>query len=143
MKFFFDRQISIHIARMIDHFERRHTVAHQDDDGRFQETDDDVFLIQTIAHESPTPVWVTADLAQKRRPHERVALRDSGMSVVFFKRFYKGKSFHDQAMKVLAVWPNIVALCEKVRSPTAFEVPSGSPTSPKVDRLGPTGQILR
>ena len=35
MKFFIDRQISVHIARAMKHFERVHDVVHQDDDGRF------------------------------------------------------------------------------------------------------------
>ncbi|MGK2956058.1 MAG: hypothetical protein ACSLFI_10370, partial [Solirubrobacterales bacterium] len=105
LKFFFDRNISVHLARMISNFDRENSIVHQDEDSRFVDMDDDVFLIETVKNDDDRTVWVTADISQKRNVDERAALRNSGMSVVFFKRFHKNKSIHFQAMKILSVWP--------------------------------------
>jgi hypothetical protein len=144
--FFFDRQISIRIARMIAHFERVHTVVHQDDDGRFSPTDLDVDIITTIAADDPKPVWITADLAQRKHPIERAALGGSGMTMFFFKRFIgQNQSPHFQSLKVLGVWPSIVKQAARVKVPTAFEIPFGSIGVPrdKIDSLGPTAELFK
>jgi len=99
--------------------------------------DSDVHLIETVKGDDEHVVWVTADIRQGKNPEEREALRGSGMSVVFFKRFHKQKP-HWQAMKVLAVWPTICHYCQTSKLPRAYVVPSGSPSSPKVDVLGNT-----
>ncbi|MEM9790915.1 MAG: hypothetical protein AAF842_10990, partial [Planctomycetota bacterium] len=133
MKFFFDRNISKYITRMLDAYDTKHTVIHQDDDARFVATDDDVHLITTVASESPKPVWVTADISQGRVAEERSALASSGMHVVFFKRFHKDP--HTQAMKALACWPAICDRCANARPPTGFEVPAAPLKGGKVDRV--------
>lgn len=112
MKFFFDRQISVHIARMIGNFDRKNTIVHQDDDVRFDIDDTDAHILKILASEEPKPIWITADVAQKRKPDERVALRDSGMTVFFFKGFFKNKNPHFQSLKVLSIWPRIAELSE-------------------------------
>ena len=141
MKFFFDRNISVHIARMIGHFDRQNIIVHQDDDSRFQSRDDDVHLIETIGSETPRPIRITADINQRREPTERAALASSGMHVVFFKRLHRA-SFHDQAVKVLMIWPTLCDLCSTAREPTAFEVPAGPLRSRKVTRLGTSRELL-
>ena len=65
MKFFFDRCISVHIARMMGHFDRKNMVVHQDDDSRFVDNDEDRNLIDTVSNDEPQPViWVTSDISQ-------------------------------------------------------------------------------
>lgn len=146
MKFFFDRNISVHIARMMGHFERVHTVVHQDDDNRFEDDAADEDIIDTLASESPKPIWVTADIKQLRGEKERAALGSSGMTIFFFKGFHKNKLPHLQALKVLAVWPAIVDAAETARVPTAFEIPLGriyrEKLIDKIVRLGPTDQMF-
>jgi len=126
---------------MMAHFDRENTIQHLDDDVRFEQDSDDVFIIETIANDNPKPIWITADIAQKRILVERAALAESGMNVGFFKRFQKGMTFHDQALRILTVWPSIVELCSRVRVPTAFEISSGS--TRKVDLLGPTSSLFK
>ena len=67
MKFFFDRNMSVHIARMINHFDRKNNVVHQDDDSRFEDDSEDTFIIEELSRERPKPVWITADLSQRRK----------------------------------------------------------------------------
>jgi len=56
VKFFFDRCISVHIARMLSHFDRENNIVHQDDDARFQADSPDAEIINTLAAEIPKPV---------------------------------------------------------------------------------------
>lgn len=142
MKFFFDRNISIHIARMINHFDRQNLVVHQDEDRRFVNNADDILLINTVKQDDDHVIWVTSDISQRTNARERQALKDSGMSLVFFKRFHKNANAHYQAMKVLAVWPRLCQLCDTNRVKMAYEVPAGSFTSQKVDVLGPASSAV-
>lgn len=143
MKFFFDRCLSIHLARMIGNFERMHNVVHQDDENKFTADSEDVEIINTLAAEDPKPVWITADISQRRNPSERAALRESGMTIFFCKR-HSGTP-HFQALKLLAVWPGIVEHAASVKVPTAFEIPFGriGKIVAKIDRLGPTRELFK
>ena len=47
---------------------------------RLKPTDEDPHIIRTVALETPKPVFVTADISQRRNPDERLALRESGPS---------------------------------------------------------------
>lgn len=123
MTFFFDRCIALPIARMLGAFELIHNVIHQDEDGRFENDSEDIEIINTLALESPRPVWITADIAQRRVNAERAALRDSGMTIFFCKR--NNLTPHLQSLKMLAIWPTVVSRAVNVRVPTAFEIPFG------------------
>jgi PIN like domain len=147
VKFFFDRNISVHIARMIAHFERVHDVIHQDDDGRFHRSDLDPAIIARVGQDRPAPVWISADRAQNRIPAERAALRDSGMHCFFFRNLF-GKTHqtpHFQALKVLSVWPKLVETAERAKVPSAFEIPCGRIANlhEKIDPLGATAQLFK
>lgn len=123
---------------MIDVFEVEHAVTHQDDDARFPADTPDVDLIQGLAGDDPKPVLVTADINIRRRPVERQALAASGLTVVFLKARFHDLSFHQQAVKLLGVWPELVRQTTRVREPTAFEITAAAK---KVTRLGPTQRL--
>lgn len=145
MKFFFDRNVSKHLARMLHGIDREHSIVHQDDDNRFEDTSTDVHIINTLASETPKPVFLTQDIGQKKDPDERKALADSGMSIVFWRKLSQASHF-DQAIRVLAIWPAIVDYCDRCKVPTAFEVPSGKIPKDlprKLDDLGPTQELFR
>ena len=128
---------------MLGHFERIHNVVHQDDDGRFGPDSEDVHLINTLAGESPKPVWITSDLSQKRVPAERAALRASGMTIFFCKRSNK-LTPHIQTLKSIAVWPALVKAAETAKVPTAFEVPFGkigAKLNEKIERICNTVEL--
>lgn len=146
VKFFFDRNVSEHLARMLSHIERTHAVVHQKDDNRFADTSTDVELVGTLADEAAQSgrrvVWLTNDLMQRKRADEREALRRSGLHVVFFRSLHK-LSFHEQAIKLLIVWPNLVDACDNAKGSGVFEVSCGSSRSAKVDRLGDPGTYFK
>lgn len=138
MTFYFDRNIGLRLARMIDAYDAANSVIHQDDDIRFTPTTDDISLIELLSADDPLPIWVTGDLGQKRRPLEREALRQSELTVIFLRAGWFQLPFHTQAVKLLTLWPKMVLEASRAREPTAFEI---SPTSMKVDRLRPTRNL--
>lgn len=105
MNFFFDRQIAIQIARMLDAYECEHTIVHLDEDNRFTPVTPDIEWIEAIAADEPTPILVTADINIKRKAVERQALQDSGLTVVFLKPGFHQLAFHVQAVKLLTICP--------------------------------------
>lgn len=143
MKFFFDRNISEHLAKIIAAYDRANTIVHQDRDARFDPRTTDEDLIMAVGQESPKPVWVSADIAQKKKNGvERLALVNSGMTLVFFRGGFNSTPFHQQAVKILTVWPNIVQLTQYAKGPTLFEVSNGM-SSNKVEDLGLVKDCLR
>jgi hypothetical protein len=123
VNFFFDRNLSKHIARMLGHYDRENNLKHQDDDVRFEHDTSDVDIINTLAEERPKPIWVTADIMQRKNPAEGEALRSSGMTIFFCKR--NSGDPHFQSLKMLAMWPTIVRYAATSKSPMAYEVPAG------------------
>jgi hypothetical protein len=63
MRFFFDRCMSIRIARMVSAFEDSHTVRHHDDDTRFDNRTPDEEWIRTIGTDDPRG-WPSAPMAE-------------------------------------------------------------------------------
>src|SRR5688572_24408652 len=118
---------------MLDAYDRDHAVAHLDDDGRVTKDTSDLEWMRTIAADEPKPVLITADVRIRRDPVERQALRDSGLTVVFFRAGFHDLDMHQQAVKLLTIWPEIVKQVSRVVEPTAFEI---TPAARKVDRLG-------
>ena len=123
---------------MLDAFDANHTVRHLDDDARFGPRSADVDIIATVAGDNPKPVYVTADLGNRTVTAERQALRDSGMTVIFLRRRFHHIEFHQQAVKLLTLWPQIVRECSRCVEPTAFEI---TPAANKLNRIGPTREL--
>lgn len=145
MTFFFDRNISVHIARMLNHYDRENNIIHQDDDGRFEPDSEDVHIIKTLSSETEKPHWMTADISQLKNPAERAALRDSGMTIFFCKKM-AAVSRHHQSVKMLVIWPQILERAATVKLPTAFEVPFGKiggRLNQKITRLAHTAELFR
>jgi hypothetical protein len=117
---------------MLAAYERTHQIVHQDDDARFTQETTDIELITAIAAERPKPVFVTADASQQRDPLERKALSERNLTVIFVRRGFHQLEFHQQAVKLLTHWPEIVKQAERAKEHTAFEI---SPAARKVDRL--------
>jgi hypothetical protein len=132
VNFFFDRCVAVHLARMLDAYDRDNAIAHLDDDHRFSANTPDILWIRTIAVDDPKPILITADQRMRRDPVERHALARSGLTIVFLRAGFHNLAFHDQAVKLLTIWPKIVEVVSRVNDPTAFEI---TPAARKVDRL--------
>ena len=73
MNFFFDRCVAVHLARMLDAYDRDNTIGHLDDDRRFSPSTPDIEWINAIASDEPKPTLITADQRMRRDPVERHA----------------------------------------------------------------------
>jgi hypothetical protein len=138
VNFFFDRCVGVRLARMLHAYDGVHTIIHLDDDNRFERDSEDTFIINTVGADTPKPVYFTADLNNRKKPNERAALRDSEMTVVFFKDRFNNIDFHIQAVKLLTLWPIIIRDCERCPEPTAFEI---SPAANKPNRFCLTREL--
>jgi len=123
---------------MLAGYETAHRVMHEDDDTRFRPTSEDTFIIEALSHEDPKPVFLTGDLNMRTKyPHERRALAQSGLTVVFFRKTFHNLPVHTQAMKLLKVWPDVVRATSRCRRPTAFEVTANG----RLEQIGPTERL--
>ena len=61
MKFFFDRNMSVYLARMISALERDHTIEHHDEDPRFETTTPDTEWISVLGKDRPAWVVISGD----------------------------------------------------------------------------------
>lgn len=139
MNFFFDRNIGVRLARMLDSFDPKNQVRHLDDDARFPENIPDIDFIEVLAEDRPKPVLITADTSMyKKNPAERKALVNSGLTIVFLRKGFHNLPFHTQAWKLLRRWPDIVRETSRCREPTVFEI---APSFRKVQRIGPTKEL--
>lgn len=136
--FFFDNCLAERLVRMLAAYDGENTIVHLKDE--FAENTQDVDFIPELARRDPRPVYLTADLRQRRDRAERAALAESGLTVVFFKNGFNSLPMHDQAVKTLKLWPAIVEATTRARQPTAFEI---TPAGTKVDRVGLTRELGR
>jgi len=117
MRFFFDRNMSVYLARMMDIFEREHTVVHHDDDGRFNPRTPDIEWIKELGKDVPPWVVLTADGRIFKNKVERAALYEARLT--FFcmtKTWASGMiDIHEYTWKFIKLWPSIV---EKAKHPT-------------------------
>jgi len=139
MNFFFDRCVPRRIARVLDAYDVQNTIIHQDDDNRFDQTTQDVVLIETIASDQPSPAFVTADQAMLRRSVERMASANSKLTIIFLRPSWNDLSFHLRTVKLMSLWPSIVQRVERCREPTAFESTS---SARKLEQLCLTRDLL-
>jgi len=139
MRFFFDRNLPVRLARILDIFDAEHQVIHQDDDRRFASTDQDTYIIETLSQENPKPVFVSADVnIYTRRANERQALRGSGLTCVFLKKGFSNLPFREQTLKLVRLWSEIAKQTSRCRQPTTFEV---TPAAVKLNRYALTRDL--
>jgi hypothetical protein len=133
LKFFFDNCMSPRLARGLAElaFFPDDTIVHLRNDDRFTSESLDPYIYSTLAKDKPPPVFVTSDRAQKTRGSvERQALKDSGLTVVFFAKDYAHLDIHSQALVAIKAWPEIRHSVARCSQPTIFDVSSHAKVSP-------------
>jgi len=118
--FYSDENISPIFADMLKHYCPEHPViAHRD---RFEQgTADDVWL-PVVAAWTPKPVTLLGDGRILRKPQLKIIARGTGMSFVVMAESFMNLPFQEQTWKFFKVWPDIIRLTTKARSPTIFDV---------------------
>lgn len=126
MNFFFDRNVPIRLARMIAGYEFSVvSVEHHDD--RFERTTADIDWMQSVAERSEDWAVLSGDGRILRNPAEQAVLASSGLSFFLLRPGWVNLPVHEQACKLLRVWPKVVDAADGVREPSVFEIPVSAP----------------
>jgi hypothetical protein len=124
MRFFFDRNMSSRLARMIDVYETEHQVRHHDDDNRFNPTTRDTQWIKVLGADDPPWVVISGDGHIFRNKVEVAALNEAKLTFFCMSKVWTHMKIYEYAWKFLKLWPQIIESAQ-VASPRIFEV-SGS-----------------
>ena len=122
MRFFVDNNIAPAIARAL------HALADYDDHevyhlkDKFDRATNDEVWLTTLAQEGG---WVilSGDHRITKRPHERQAWLESGLTAFFLAKRWMTTGFHQQAWMLVRWWPEIFAQAARVESGTGFLIP--------------------
>jgi hypothetical protein len=136
LNFFFDRNVSVRLARMIHGYDPLHTIEHHDD--AFERTAADIDWMKALAARREGWFIVSGDLAILRNKAEAAVLRESRLTFFALKKGWLNLDFHVQACKLLKVWPKIVEQAARAKHPTVFEVPV---SAQKIDRYRLTSEL--
>lgn len=129
MRFFFDRNMSPYLARMVSIFAREHTVVHHDDDGRFAPTTADIEWIRTLSADNPQWIVLSGDGRILKNKAERAALEEARLTFFCMAKVWTHMSIHEYTWRFIKIWPEIVEAARGV-NPRIFEVAAA-----KVDLL--------
>lgn len=132
MRFFFDRNMSLRIARMVGAFEREHTAQAHDDDPRFANTTPDIEWIQALGADDPTWIVISGDGRILKNKAELQALKEARLTFVCMTKQSMHIRIYEYAWKFMKVWPEIVENAGGT-DPRIFEVAGGKAL--KVDRM--------
>jgi PIN like domain len=121
MRFFFDRNMSPRLARMIDIYERDSSVIHHDDDGRFAPTTTDVEWIRALAADDPPWVVLSGDGRILKNRVELAALNEARLTFFCMSKAWSHMGLHEYTWKFVKLWPSVVELA-KSPSRKIFEV---------------------
>ena len=140
MKFFFDRNMSVYLARMITALERDHTIQHHDEDPRFQTTTPDTEWISVLGKDRPTWVVISGDGRILRNKAERSALREAKLNFFCLSKQWMHAPKYEFAWKFVKVWPDILENAKLMSSyQCVFEVTGGKSLKIDVRERWPLG----
>jgi hypothetical protein len=120
MRFFFDRNMSPRLARMIDIYERDSSVIHHDDDGRFTPTTTDVEWIRALAADDPSWVVLSGDGRILKNRVELAALNEARLTFFCMSKAWSHMGLHEYTWKFVKL-PSVIELA-KSPSRKIFEV---------------------
>lgn len=132
MIFFADENIAPRLAALLETFDPEQEIRPLLN--YFERGTPDVQWITKVAAWPEKPVRLSGDARILSRKEERAALLESKLTFVFFAKGWMHVPWHEQAWKMIKVWPDIVRNVSKVRLPALFEVKLGTL---KVELLSP------
>ena len=121
MRYFLDNNLPPAIAEALNALSRSADckVVHLRE--KFAPDTADAEWIEALGEEGDW-VIVTSDRAIKKNKHERQALINSGLTVLFLGKAWVNLKFWDKAHKLVKCWPAVMSTCSSVVSGSALEV---------------------
>jgi hypothetical protein len=130
--FFLDRCIPPQMAKLIEAFDRESTVYHHND--YFSQITTDEQWISTLMSWNPKPVVISGDGRILTNRAELAVLQGAGLSFVELAPGWTKLAWRDQAIKMLQVWGQIVAVSVP-QQPTVYKVPISAKKVEKISIL--------
>ena len=93
----------------------------------------DTVWLPRVATQEPDAVVVTADPRITKRPAEQLAWLEAGLTTFFLKGF-ASLGFHDQALRLVKWWPDIVGTASAAKKGSGFLVSVNG----KIESVKPT-----
>lgn len=121
MRFFFDNNLSPHLAKALAALCRPEGVAVEHLRHRFPKNITDVEWIDRLAKEGEWSV-ITQDRLI-RNPLEKEAFRQSGLTAFVLTRAWASHRYWEKAARLVRWWPRIMEQAELIEGGAAFEVP--------------------
>ena len=121
---------------MIHAYDPEHTIQHHDD--VFRKTTSDVDWMKELAGREDRWLVISGDLRILKNKAEAPVLRSSGLSFFALMAGWININLHEQAWKLVKVWPLVLETAEKVQRPTVFQIPVNAQ---KIDRYGFTADL--
>ena len=116
MRYFFDNSISYRLPRML-------AALACDAVGLREQFPQDIKAIPLFLELAGSLcLYISADTSQTRRTHEARALKDTGVTSLFFGPFWNRLTLMAQAAWLIAKWPKIVAYAETMAKGTCAEM---------------------
>jgi hypothetical protein len=116
VKYFFDNCISYRYAEMLEALGVEAVALRE----QFSEHIQDPALFESL--KGTGVVFVSSDTSQTTRSHEARALREAGITAIFFGPFWGKMQFWDQAVWLMRRWPLIDGFCCGVDLGTCAEI---------------------
>lgn len=131
MTFFFDRNMSIHLARAMNSLWREHRIIPHDE--RFEDTTTDIEWITELAKEDPPWVVLSIDGNILKNKAEFKALQEAKLTFFCFSNAWAKMKIHEFSWRLIKAWPDVVKTAEQnLGKPQIFEINGVS--SVKIDR---------
>ena len=116
MKYFFDNSVSYKFAKVLRALDVDAVALREE----YPQGIKDIPLFQALRGRDL--VYVTTDKAQLTREHEARALKQAGVTSLFFGRFFQRMRFWDQAVWIVRRWPRIDGFASGVAPGTCAEI---------------------
>jgi len=113
---FFDASISFRLCGMIDALEEhRRSIVHATNHPKLQaganrlgNSTPDVAWIKILGDDDLDWVAISGDTKIVDTPHEREALKNSGITFFAFDRYFTNADRYGQALQLVQMWPRII-----------------------------------
>ena len=122
MNFIVDNNISPAIAEALSSLSQREGVQVVPLRNKFPENVKDQVWLESLGNEGN---WVilSGDVSITRKPHERLAWQQSGLTAFFLQRGWMNIGFWDQSWKLVKWWPTIIETAKRFERGHSFSVP--------------------
>ena len=122
MNFIVDNNISPAIADALSSLSQREGVKVVRLRKKFPAKVEDRVWLESLGNEGNWAI-LSGDVSITRKPHERLAWRQSGLTAFFLQRGWMKIRFWDQSWKLVKWWPTIMETAKSFETGHSFSVP--------------------